>query len=88
MQAAHSMVAAYHAREKIKQVAAKADACRTFRHARTRVVHYGHCEHSDRTGCGHLISEVYDGVVAEGTLTSAGCNLLNPRLLDQSWASR
>ena len=25
----------------------------------TKVVHYGHCEHSDRTGCGRLISEAY-----------------------------
>ncbi len=59
VQAAHAMIDAYHDKAKVKQVSAKADTCRIFRHARTKVVHYGHCEHSDKTGCGRLISEAY-----------------------------
>ena len=35
------------------------DMMRHFRHNRTKMVHCGHVEHSDKTGCGRKLSEAY-----------------------------
>ena len=39
--------------------AEKSDTLKVYRHSRTRMSHYGHVDHSDRTGCGRAISEAY-----------------------------
>ena len=39
--------------------AEKSDTLKVYRHSRTRMLHYGHVDHSDRTGCGRAISEAY-----------------------------
>ncbi len=37
----------------------KGDVSLAFRHSRTKMVHYGHVEFADRTGCGRPLSEAY-----------------------------
>ena len=35
------------------------DQLKVIRRSRTKIIHYGHTIHSDRTGCGRLLSEAY-----------------------------
>ena len=43
----------------------KCDTLRAFRHSRTKMVHYGHVDFADKTGCGRLLSEAYTTVLVQ-----------------------
>ena len=55
----HALLASVTEASGTKAPSGSCDTMRAFRHSRTRMLHYGHVLHSDKTGCGRLLSEAY-----------------------------
>ena len=58
-EASHALTDAYHNEGRFLEPSANSDSMTMYRHVRTRMVHCGHVQHSDRTGCGRSVSEQY-----------------------------
>lgn len=72
-EAGHALIDTFHDKDRVVSPSAKSDLMRAFRHGRTKVVHCGHVEHSDRTGCGRLLSEAYYVLSADINLSFPKC---------------
>ena len=55
----HAYIGVYHEQGSRAMPSEKSDTMKVYRHSRTKMLHYAHVEHSDRTGCGRSISEAY-----------------------------
>lgn len=55
----HAILAAKNEEHSVRAPSSQCDTMRAFRHSRTKMLHYGHNVHSDKTGCGRLLSEAY-----------------------------
>ena len=59
VEASHAILDFHQGGGKASVPSESADTMLVFRHSRTKMLHYGHVTHSDRTGCGRLLSESY-----------------------------
>ncbi len=58
-EASLAVIEEHHETVRAAMPSLKSDLMRHFRHNRTKMVHCGHVEHSDKTGCGRKLSEAY-----------------------------
>eukprot|EP00435_Cladocopium_sp_Y103_P026948 s793_g6.t1 len=58
-EASHALIDVYHMEGRSLGPSANSDSMTLYRHIRTRMIHCGHVQHSDKTGCGRAVSEQY-----------------------------
>lgn len=59
VEASHALIDVHQQAGRSAVPAELLDTMTVYRHSRTKMVHYGHVTHSDKTGCGRMLSEAY-----------------------------